>query len=85
MVIKYTLRISFFNIMDNSSVTVEAGFWAVWAFGHCGVFPFHYVLQFEIWLKAGLPQFSCCKFYKHCGLWKERRLLASTFFKNGNA
>ena len=47
MVIKYTLRISFFNIIDNSSVTVEAGFWAVWAFGNCGVCLFHYVLHFK--------------------------------------
>lgn len=31
---------------------------------------FHYVTQFEIWLKASLPQFCCCKFHKHsvvCG------------------
>ena len=58
MPIKYTSwRISFFNIMNNSSVTVEAGF--VWAF--------QYVTQFESWLRPGLPQFCRCKFHKPSG------------------
>ena len=51
MFVKHTCFEAFiFNIMTNSSVTVEAGF---------------ILAGFESWLKAGWPRFSGCKFRKH--------------------
>ena len=64
------MRISFFNIMDNSSVTVQAEF--IWTF--------QYVTEFEIWLKAGLPQFSHCKYYKHSMVCGKRQTAGKCLF-----
>ena len=56
--------------MDNSSVTVEAEF--MWTF--------QYVTEFEIWLKAGLPQFSHCKYHKHSMVCGRRRTAGKCLF-----